>query len=86
MSAMIPTIYGLNEASRGAQDSEQKRKDNMRKTPFHVLSTCDLLAGEEDERAQVHNARLFLGSDHKVPLAPPLSPARQLDPSLTLSM
>ncbi|KAE8373996.1 hypothetical protein BDV26DRAFT_300632 [Aspergillus bertholletiae] len=66
MSAMVPTVLGLNEATKGARESEDKRKENERKTRFHLVATCDFDAGSESLRREVHNANVYLGSDKKV--------------------
>lgn len=66
MSAMVPTIIGLNEATKGARESEDKRKENEKKTRFHLVATCDIDADSESRRQEVHNANVFLGSDKKV--------------------
>ncbi|KAE8413814.1 hypothetical protein BDV36DRAFT_299596 [Aspergillus pseudocaelatus] len=66
MSAMVPTIIGLNEATKGARESEDKRKANEKKARFHLVATCDIDADLESRRQEVHNANVYLGSDKKL--------------------
>ncbi|KAL6228613.1 hypothetical protein BDW75DRAFT_235766 [Aspergillus navahoensis] len=65
MAAMVPTTLALNEAARGAENSEKKRKENERKKRCHLIAICDIDAGSETERSEVHNAKVYLGFDHK---------------------
>ncbi|KAF9886118.1 hypothetical protein FE257_012053 [Aspergillus nanangensis] len=66
MAAMIPTVYGLNEASKGAQDSEKKRRENTRKRRSHLVAECDFDTGTLKQRQEVHNAKIYLDSDNKM--------------------
>lgn len=66
MTAMIPTIVGLNEATNGARDHEDKRRGNARKQRCHLQVTCAVNAGPQELRQQVHNAMVYLGTDGKV--------------------
>lgn len=66
MAAMVPTVYGLNEASKGAQNSENKRRETTRKTRCHLTAQCDFDTGTLNQRQEVHNARIYLDSDSQV--------------------
>ncbi|KAB8216190.1 hypothetical protein BDV33DRAFT_233666 [Aspergillus novoparasiticus] len=66
MSAMVPTIIGLNEATKGARESEDKRRENEKKSRFHLVAACDIGADSESRRQEVHNASVYLGSDKKL--------------------
>jgi hypothetical protein len=66
MAAMVPTVYGLNEASKGAQNSENKRRETTRKTRCHLTAQCDFDTGTLKQRQEVHNARIYLDSDNQV--------------------
>ncbi|PIG86957.1 hypothetical protein AARAC_004722 [Aspergillus arachidicola] len=66
MSAMVPTIIGLNEATKGARESEDKRRENEKKSRFHLVAACDIDAESESRRQEVHNASVYLGSDKKL--------------------
>ncbi|GMG03539.1 unnamed protein product [Aspergillus oryzae] len=66
MSAMVPTIIGLNEATKGARESEDKRRENEKKSRFHLVAACDIDADSESRRQEVHNASVYLGSDKRV--------------------
>ncbi|KAJ5104438.1 hypothetical protein NUU61_001785 [Penicillium alfredii] len=63
MSAMLPTMIGLNEATQGARNQEEDRRDSARKQRCHLLATCSLNQGTSDQREQVHNARVYVGQD-----------------------
>ncbi|KAJ9296723.1 hypothetical protein DTO271G3_4922 [Paecilomyces variotii] len=66
MTAMIPTIVGLNEATNGARDHEDKRRGNARKQRCHLQATCAVNAGPQELRQQIHNAKVYLGTDGKM--------------------
>lgn len=66
MSAMVPTMIGLNEATKGTRDHEESRKAESRNTRSHLVATCDVDEGSQAHREQVHNARIYLGQDQKV--------------------
>ncbi|KAJ1714594.1 hypothetical protein AFGD_005984 [Aspergillus flavus] len=66
MSAMVPTIIGLNEATKGARESEDKRRENEKKSRFHLVAACDIDADSESRRQEVHNASVYLGSDKRL--------------------
>ncbi|GAB1216035.1 hypothetical protein ATERTT37_005236 [Aspergillus terreus] len=66
MAAMVPTVYGLNEASKGAQNSENKRRETTRKTRCHLTAQCDFDTGTLNQRQEVHNARIYLDSDNQM--------------------
>ncbi|KAK6811655.1 hypothetical protein RU639_012599 [Aspergillus parasiticus] len=66
MSAMVPTIIGLNEATKGARESEDKRRENEKKSRFHLVAACDIDADSESRRQEVHNASVYLGPDKKL--------------------
>lgn len=66
MSAMLPTMIGLNEATSGARDREESRRDSSRKQRCHLVATCSLDQGNQRQREQVQNAKVYVGSDGKV--------------------
>ncbi|KAL3482055.1 hypothetical protein BJX99DRAFT_243388 [Aspergillus californicus] len=66
MAAMVPTTLALNEATRGQESSEAKRKENERRKVCHLTATCPIDADPATERGEVHNAKVYLGVDHKL--------------------
>lgn len=66
MASMLPTMIGLNEATQGTRDQEENRKTSARKQRCHLVATCALSQGTENQRAQVQNARVYVGQDGKV--------------------
>lgn len=66
MTTMIPTIVGLNEATNSAREQEDKRRENARKQRCHLQVTCAVNVGTQEQRRQVHNAKVYLGKDGKV--------------------
>lgn len=66
MTAMVPTIIGVNEASKGTQDHEQRRRDSARQQRCNLSVQCMPLDGTLQQRLAVQNAKVYLGSDGKV--------------------
>jgi hypothetical protein len=66
MTAMVPTIIGLNEATKGTRDQENNRKDTARKQRCHLVAMCEVNKGTQTQREQVHNARVYVGRDGNV--------------------
>lgn len=66
MTAMLPTMIGLNEASKSTRDQEESRRSSARKQRCHLVATCSLNQGTQSQREQVHNARVYVGRDGKV--------------------
>ncbi|KAJ5768998.1 hypothetical protein N7520_003557 [Penicillium odoratum] len=66
MTAMVPTIIGVNEASKGTRDHEDRRRESARKQRCHLLVQCMPLDGSLEQRLAIHNAKLYLGPDSKI--------------------
>jgi hypothetical protein len=66
MAAMLPTMIGLNEATQGARDQDENRRNTNRKQRCHLVATCSLDQGTPELRSQVHNAQIQVGLDRKV--------------------
>ncbi|KAJ5319325.1 uncharacterized protein N7506_012029 [Penicillium brevicompactum] len=66
MTAMLPTMIGLNEASKGTRDQEDSRRNTARKQRCHLVAMCSLSQGTQSQREQVHNARVYVGRDGKL--------------------
>lgn len=66
MAAMLPTMIGLNEATQGARDQDENRRNTNRKQRCHLVATCSLDQGTPELRSQVHNAQVQVGLDRKV--------------------
>ena len=66
MSTLVPTIIGLNEATKGARDQEDNRRNESRSQRCHLVATCEVSAGSPAQRQQVHNAKVYLDQDYKV--------------------
>ena len=66
MTAMVPTIMGLNEATKGTRDQENSRKNTARKQRCHLVAMCEVNKGTQTQREQVHNARVYVGRDGNV--------------------
>lgn len=66
MSAMVPTMIGLNEATQSTRDQEESRRNDARKQRSQLVATCSLDQGTPEQRQQVHNAQVQVGRDGKV--------------------
>lgn len=66
MSTLVPTIIGLNEATKGARDQEENRRAESRSRRCHLVATCEETTGTPTQRQQVHNAKVYLDKDYKV--------------------
>ncbi|KAJ5524173.1 hypothetical protein N7494_010823 [Penicillium frequentans] len=66
MTAMVPTIIGVNEATKGTRDHEDHRRENARKQRCHLSAQCMPLDGTLEQRSAIHNAKICLGPDKKV--------------------
>lgn len=66
MSAMLPTMIGLNEATQATRDQEESRRNDSRKQRSQLVATCSLDQGTPEQRQQVHNAPIQVGRDGKV--------------------
>jgi hypothetical protein len=53
-------IIGINEATKGTQDHEQKRRDASRKQRSHLIAICELTAASGRDREQIHGAKFVL--------------------------
>jgi len=60
LGAAVPTIIGLNEATKGTQDHEANRKEANRKARIHLVSLCELTAASRRYREQIHGAKVVL--------------------------
>jgi hypothetical protein len=66
MAAMVPTMIGVNEATKGTRDHEEQRRKNARAQRSHLLVQCPSYEGPLQQRMAVHNAKVYLGADGKV--------------------
>lgn len=66
MSTLVPTIIGLNEATKGARDQEENRRAESRSRRCHLIATCEGSTESPTQRQQVHNAKVYLDKDYKV--------------------
>jgi hypothetical protein len=66
MAGMLPTMIGLNEATKGARDREESRREDARRTRTPLMAVCDVDEGSLAQRQQVHNAKVYLGLDRRV--------------------
>lgn len=66
MSAMVPTMIGLNQATQNTRDNEEERREGNRRQRCNLVATCAVDEGTAEQRLQVHNAKVFLGPDGKV--------------------
>ncbi|KAL4916348.1 hypothetical protein BDW62DRAFT_212063 [Aspergillus aurantiobrunneus] len=67
MAAMVPTVYGLGEASnKRNQDQQNERKDDKQEERYHLLTVCRSSSVPQHQRDQVHNARVYLSTDGKM--------------------
>ncbi|KAJ6081544.1 hypothetical protein N7499_006418 [Penicillium canescens] len=66
MAAMVPTMIGVNEATKGTRDHEEQRRKNARAQRSHLLVQCPSYEGPLHQRMAVHNAQVYLGADGKV--------------------
>lgn len=65
MTAMVPTIIGVNEASKGTRNHEDRRRESARKQCCQLLAQCMPLDGSLEQRSAIHNAKIYLGPDSK---------------------
>ncbi|OQD81293.1 hypothetical protein PENANT_c028G10149 [Penicillium antarcticum] len=66
MAAMVPTMMGVNEATKGTKDHENQRRKNARTQRSHLLVQCPSYEEPLQQRKAVHNAQVYLGTDGKV--------------------
>lgn len=66
MSAMLPTMIGLEEAIKERRGGEEEHKEETRKVRSHLTVTCDVNKGSHTHRQEINNAKVYLGQDHKV--------------------
>ena len=67
MTAMIPTIIGVNEASKGTRDHEKQRKEGARQKRCKLLAECSMHIDETLRRPlSLDGAHLYLGPHGKV--------------------
>lgn len=66
LSAMTPTMIGLNQATQNTRDGEEERREAARRQRCNLLATCDAREGTLEQRKQVHNAKVYLGPDGNV--------------------
>ncbi|CAG7917120.1 unnamed protein product [Penicillium olsonii] len=66
MTAMLPTMYGLNESSKATRDQEDSRRSTSRKQRCHLVAMCAITQGTQSQREQVQNARVYVGRDGKL--------------------
>lgn len=66
LSAMVPTMIGLNQATQNTRDGEEERRDQARRQRCNLIASCDAREGTLEQRNQVHNAKVYIGSDGKV--------------------
>ncbi|KAJ5717621.1 hypothetical protein N7488_003267 [Penicillium malachiteum] len=65
MTAMLPTMIGMNEASKGTRDHEERRREDSRKQRCHLTATCEVTE-DLKQRLAVHNAHVCLGLDGRI--------------------
>ncbi|GLA21396.1 hypothetical protein CBS63078_1590 [Aspergillus niger] len=75
MSTLVPTIIGLNEATKGARDQEESRRAESRSRRCHLIATCEETTGSPTQRQQVHNAKVYLDKDYKIYIVKQPSPS-----------
>lgn len=66
MTAMVPTMIGVNEASKGTRDHEDHRRESARKQRSYLSVQCMSYDGSRQQRLAIHNAQVYLGADRKV--------------------
>jgi hypothetical protein len=66
MSAMLPTMIGLNQAIKERRCEEEEHKEETRKVRSHLAVSCDVNEGSHAHRQEINNAKVYLGQDHKV--------------------
>jgi hypothetical protein len=66
MAAMVPTMIGVNEATKGTRDHEEQRRKKARTQRSHLLVQCPSYEGPMQHNVAVHNAKVYLGADGKV--------------------
>ncbi|KAL5355929.1 hypothetical protein BJX96DRAFT_171123 [Aspergillus floccosus] len=66
LATMVPTMIGLNEATQSTRDNEETRREAARRQRCNLVATCDIREGTQEQRQQVHNARVYLGPDGKL--------------------
>ncbi|OQE92023.1 hypothetical protein PENNAL_c0008G09782 [Penicillium nalgiovense] len=66
MSAMLPTMIGLNQAIKERRGEEEEHKEETRNVRSHLTVTCDVNEGSHVHRQEINNAKVYLGQDHKI--------------------
>ncbi|KAJ5274746.1 hypothetical protein N7505_003291 [Penicillium chrysogenum] len=70
MTAMVPTIIGVNEASKGTRDHEERRRESARQQRCHLLVQCMPLDGSSQQRSAIHNAKIYITKSASPQLVP----------------
>lgn len=68
MTAMVPTMIGVNEASKGTRDHEDRRRESARQQRSYLSVQCTSYDGSRQQRLATHNAQVYLGPDRRVGL------------------
>ncbi|KAF9252168.1 hypothetical protein DTO013E5_809 [Penicillium roqueforti] len=63
---MVPTIIGVNEASKGTRDHEERRRESARQERCYLSVQCMPSNGLLPQSLAIHNARVYLGADKKM--------------------
>lgn len=63
MAAMVPTVYGLGEAS---QNNKRERNKGDLEEKYHLITACNLSSVPRHQKAQIDNAKVYLGIDGRV--------------------
>jgi hypothetical protein len=66
MAAMVPTVYALGEASNRNQNKEKDQTKDDQEERYHLITKCHSPSVPQHQKAQIHNARVFLATDGRV--------------------
>lgn len=66
LTAMVPTMIGVNEASKDTRDHEERRRATARQQRTHLSVQCMSYDILPQQRQEIHNAHVYLCADRKV--------------------
>ncbi|OKL59165.1 hypothetical protein UA08_05812 [Talaromyces atroroseus] len=65
MAAMVPTVYAVGEASNRKDKGKEQNRDDQEER-YHLITKCHLPSVPQHQKAQVHNARVYLDLDGRI--------------------
>lgn len=66
ITAMVPTMIGVNEASKDTRDHEERRRASARRQRTHLSVQCMSYDRLPQQGQAINNAQVYLCADRKV--------------------